>query len=67
MTDDLPTPPLPLAMAYTLVSEPGWAKGISRWARPSLRISLRPARCSALITPRVRSTDMTPGTAERPR
>src|SRR6478609_3232361 len=62
VTDDLPTPPLPLAMAYTFVSEPGWATGISRWARPSLRISLRPARCSAVITPRVRSTDATPGT-----
>src|SRR5687767_3342563 len=62
VTEDLPTPPLPLAMAKTLVSEPGWANGISRWARPSLRISLRPARCSAVITPRLRSIDATPGT-----
>src|SRR6478672_8171411 len=62
VTDDLPTPPLPLAIAYTLVSEPAWANGISRSARPLLRISLRPARCSALITPRLRSTEVTPST-----
>ena len=30
VTDDLPTPPLPLAIAKTLVSEPGCANGISR-------------------------------------
>ena len=29
VTDDLPTPPLPLAIAKTLVSDPGWANGIS--------------------------------------
>src|SRR6478672_11382004 len=62
VTDDLPTPPLPLAIAYTLVSEPAWANGISRSARPLLRISLRPARCSAVITPRLRSTEVTPST-----
>jgi hypothetical protein len=63
VTDDLPTPPLPEAIANTLVSEPGWAKVMSRWVFPSLRSSLRPARCSALITPSVRSTSVTPGTA----
>ena len=29
VTDDLPTPPLPEATAYTRVSDPGWANGIS--------------------------------------
>lgn len=30
VTEDLPTPPLPEATAYTRVSEPGLAKGTSR-------------------------------------
>ena len=34
VTDDLPTPPLPLATAYTRVSEVGWANGISGSGRP---------------------------------
>ena len=34
VTEDLPTPPLPEATAYTRVSEPGWANGISRSAWP---------------------------------
>ena len=63
MTEDLPTPPLPEAIANTLVSEPGCENGISRCALPSLRTSLRPARCSADMTPRVRSTSVTPATA----
>ena len=29
VTLDLPTPPLPEATAYTRVSEPGWANGIT--------------------------------------
>ena len=33
VTDDLPTPPLPLTIAYTLVSEEGWANGITRSGR----------------------------------
>ena len=32
VTEDLPTPPLPEATAYTRVSEPGLAKGTSRSA-----------------------------------
>src|SRR6478735_11039878 len=60
VTDDLPTPPLPLAIAKTFVSEPGWANGISRWACPSRSTSWRPARCSAVITPRLRSTPVMP-------
>ena len=62
MTEDLPTPPLPLAIAKTLVREPGWAKGISRWAWPPRSVSCSPARCSALITPSWTSTPVTPGT-----
>ena len=64
MTEDLPTPPLPLAMANTLVSEPGWANGISRWAWPPRSDSWRPARCSDVITPSSSSTPVTPSTAE---
>ena len=41
VTDDLPTPPLPLAIAKTLVSEPGWANGISRWAWPPRSVLLQ--------------------------
>ena len=63
VTEDLPTPPLPEAIANTLVSEPGWANWISRCALPSLRTSLSPARCSGVITPSVSSTSVTPGTA----
>ena len=33
VTEDLPTPPLPEATAYTRVSEPGWANGMSGSAR----------------------------------
>src|SRR6478609_8576335 len=62
VTDDLPTPPLPLAIAKTLVSEPGWANGISRWAWPPRSVSWSPERCSGVITPSVRSTPVTPGT-----
>ena len=44
------------------VSDPGWAKGISRCAWPPvspLRISVR---CSLVITPSSRSTPVTPST-----
>ena len=34
VTLDLPTPPLPEATAYTRVSEPGWANGITGSAVP---------------------------------
>ena len=40
MTEDLPTPPLPLATAYTRVRDPGWANGIS-FAGASPRNCLR--------------------------
>ena len=35
MTLDLPTPPLPLATAYTRVREPGWANGMTGSAPPA--------------------------------
>ena len=41
MTEDLPTPPLPLAIANTLVSEPGWANGISLAGLPPRRFVLQ--------------------------
>ena len=65
VTEDLPTPPLPDAIAKTFVREPGCEKGISRCALPPLSTSLSPDRCSAVITPSVRSTSVTPSTARR--
>src|SRR6478735_390296 len=62
VTEDLPTPPLPLAIANTFVRLPGWENGISRWAWPARRVSCSPERCSAVITPSWRSTPVTPGT-----
>ena len=62
VTEDLPTPPLPLAIAKTLVSEPACAKGISREAWPPRRVWWSSPRCSVDITPRVRSTSVTPST-----
>src|SRR3712207_6837730 len=65
VTDDLPTPPLPEATAYTRVSEPGWAKGMTDSAESEPRTVRRSsARCSSLITSRTTDTDVTPGTAD---
>src|SRR5215467_1778638 len=63
VTDDLPTPPLPLATAYTWVSEAGWANGISRSTRPPRSRACSSRRCSSLITSRSTATADTPGTA----
>ncbi len=63
MTLDFPTPPLPEATAYTRVSEPGCAKGITgslESPRNSLRSSVR---CSSFITSRVTLTAPVPGTS----
>ena len=65
VTDDLPTPPLPLAIAKTLVSEPGWANGISLAGLPPRSVVWSSARCSGVIAPRVSSTPVTPSTAPR--
>ena len=62
VTDDLPTPPLPLATAYTRVSEDGWANGISGSGRPPRRWVCRARRCSSLITSSSTRTEDTPGT-----
>ena len=63
VTLDLPTPPLPEATAYTRVSDPGWAKGITG-SRESPRNCLRSsARCSSFITSRVTVTAPVPGTS----
>jgi hypothetical protein len=56
VTDDLPTPPLPEAIANTLVSESGRENGISFSATPPRSCVCRAARCSADITPRSIST-----------
>src|SRR5262252_2562349 len=63
VTDDLPTPPLPLAIAYTWVSDDGWANGISRSTRPPRSRVCSSRRCSSLITSRSTATAVTPGTA----
>ena len=63
MTDDLPTPPLPLATASTLVSDAGWANGITGSARPPRSCVCMALRCSSLITSRVTRTPETPGSA----
>src|SRR5215470_17138598 len=63
VTDYLPTPPLPLATAYTWVSEAGWANGISRSTRPPRSRACSSRRCSSLITSRSTATADTPGTA----
>ena len=65
MTDDLPTPPLPEATAYTRVSDPGFAKGISRSVWPPRSWMRSAVRCSSLITSRVTSTAVTPATSRR--
>ena len=61
VTDDLPTPPLPLATAYTRVSEVGWANGISGSARPPRSLVCSARRCSSLITSSWTRTEDTPG------
>src|ERR1700722_3046145 len=48
VTDDLPTPPLPLTIAYTLVSEDGWANGITRSGAPPRILDCRSLGWSAL-------------------
>src|SRR6185437_1359477 len=61
VTDDLPTPPLPLATAYTRVSEVGWANGICGSGRPPRSLVCRARRCSSLITSSWTRTEDTPG------
>ena len=61
VTDDLPTPPLPLTIAYTLVSEDGWAKGITRSGAPPRTRLCSSLRCSSLITSSSTRTSVTPG------
>src|SRR5918998_6377952 len=65
VTEDLPTPPLPEATAYTRVSEPGWAKGMTGSGASVPRTVLRSSvRCSSLMTSRPTCTEVTPGTAD---
>ena len=62
VTDDLPTPPLPDAIANTLVSEPGCANGMTG-SRSVPRSSVRSAaRCSADMTPNTTATSSIPST-----
>ena len=60
VTEDLPTPPLPLAIAYTLVSDAGLANGISRSGAPPRSLPCSSRRCSSLITSRSTRTCVTP-------
>src|SRR5215472_18711522 len=63
VTEDLPTPPLPLATAYTLVSDAGWANGITGSARPPRSWLCNAFRWSSLITSSSTWTPETPGSA----
>ena len=63
VTDDLPTPPLPLATAKTRVSEVGLEKGISGASWPPRSWVCSPRRCSSLITSSSTRTRDTPSTA----
>ena len=51
----------PLAMANTLVSDVGWAKGISFSGRPPRSLACNSLRCVSLITSRSTRTSATPG------
>lgn len=64
VTEDLPTPPLPEATAYTRVSEPGFANGTSRSALVPRSAAASSLRCSSLITSSATSTPVTPSTPE---
>src|SRR5918993_2143592 len=65
VTEDLPTPPLPEATAYTRVSDPGLANGISLAGWPGPRsCSCSACRCCALITSRSTRTAVTPGSGD---
>src|SRR5690348_16721300 len=61
VTDDLPTPPLPLATAYTRVSEVGWANGITGSDLPPRSLVCSARRCSSLMTSSWTRTEETPG------
>ncbi len=80
MTEDLPTPPLPDAISSTRVVLSGSANGMARpsawpWAAwlPAVAdgspcsFSRSVARCSSVITPKDRSTSLTPIPVERVR
>src|SRR5262245_17205808 len=64
VTEDLPTPPLPDATAYTRVSESGRENGISFSATPPRSWVCNSARCSGDITPSSTSTAVTPSIRE---
>lgn len=64
VTEDLPTPPLPEATAYTRVSEPGLANGTSRSAVPPRSEEASSLRCSSLITSSSTVTPVTPSTRD---
>ena len=64
VTVDFPTPPLPDATAYTRVSEPGWANGMTGSRADPPRSCLRSSvRCSSFITSRLTFTAPVPGTS----
>src|SRR5215831_15649301 len=64
VTDDLPTPPLPLATANTRVRDEGSANGTTRSVRPPRSLPCSSRRCSSLITSRCTAAPVTPGTAD---
>src|SRR3954447_16942511 len=64
VTDDLPTPPLPEATAYTRVIEPGCANGMTGSSASPLTVLRSSRRCSSFMTSRSTDTAVTPETAE---
>src|SRR5450759_3699280 len=62
VTEDLPTPPLPEATAYTRVSDPGRANGTSRTGSSPRSLVCRSRRCCSLITSSSTVTPVTPAT-----
>src|SRR5690349_12560573 len=64
VTEDLPTPPLPLATANTRVSDDGSANGITFSGRPPRSRACSSLRCSSLMTSSRTVTPVTPGTAD---
>src|SRR5215831_11657368 len=64
VTEDLPTPPLPLATANTRVSDEGSANGTTFSGRPPRSRPCSSLRCSSVMTSSRTATPVTPGTAD---
>src|SRR5215213_5870549 len=63
VTDDLPTPPLPDAIAKSFVRESGRLNGMSRLTLPSRSDVCSAERWASSMTPKATETPVTPGRA----